>query len=87
MRLDRNTLAFFSPEGKKALISTLIKGLNNQMDSGDPEDREFLDCCAYWRDTLLLKPDYLWLVVTELNESAGDMFGTEGWEKGLGLPT
>jgi hypothetical protein len=89
MRLDRQTLAWFSLGGKIELTNILLKGLAEQKanELKNPEDEqnlEFLECCDVWSDTL--KEGGLVKVCEDMNAQADDMFGTEGWQKGLGLP-
>jgi hypothetical protein len=88
MILDRETVGWLSPEGKEVIRQKIILGLRKQLrDYWDDSDEEFKECCETWQQTLLLKPDSLARVCEDMNNQAGDMFGTEGWEKGLGLPT
>lgn len=89
MKLNRETLQYFSLGGKMAVTEILLKGLAEQKanEMKGPEDDwnlEFIECCDVWSDAL--KKGQLAFVCEDMNSQAGDMFGTEGWEKGLGLP-
>lgn len=90
MILDSNTVKWLSPEGLEIIKNTLVTGLERQLkDNWDGEDLEFEDCCKGWSEALqkAKTPYDFGRIFDDLNKQAGDIYGTEGWEKGLGLPT
>lgn len=89
MRLDRYTIIWLTKEGWTTLIGLMLNGLAWQLaNNWDGEDLEFEACCKDWTEILKKNTrESLIAVCEDMNKQAGDMFGTEGWEKGLGIPT
>lgn len=89
MRLDRQTISWFSESGCNTLRNIMIAGLEGQLKHNwDGEDLEFEECCNVWLRTLRKNTvTSLVMVCEDMNNQADDIFGTEGWEKGLGIPT
>ena len=88
MKITSDTLRlYFSYEVRMAIRAILLTGLEFQLKTNwDGEDLEFKECCDVWSESLL-DIRKLGMVVDDMNNQAGDMFGTEGWEHGLGIPT
>ncbi len=89
MKLTSHTVTYLSEQGWQAICNILIIGLTKQLQNDSGDDLEFTECAEVWRDALILckTKENLGEIFDSLNDDADDMFGTEGWEHGLGIPT
>ena len=89
MILNSETVKYFSLQGLWEIRKILLKGFKFQMETNwDGEDLEFEYCCKGWSNALenaVTAKDF-GRIFDDMNNQAGDIYGTEGWEKGLGLP-